>query len=157
MTYTYFEPGKEPEFPGEMPIPDPVGDSDSGVSSLKANADHTHLYEIGGVTNPWQAVLFGLGWYNWNVNNRDCEYSRIGSVSFLRGVFGAPNPAGFGIVMGTIPIDYCPRSGKTEVIGAWSAAGACEVWIQSNGSITWHGPSTNPQWVTVGNIYWSID
>jgi hypothetical protein len=40
--YPYYEEGEHPTFPGEMPTPQPVGFNDPGISSLKANADHSH-------------------------------------------------------------------------------------------------------------------
>jgi hypothetical protein len=160
-SYPYFTPLEDPQFSGEMPLPDAVGDADSGVSILKANADHTHLIEIGGETNPWQDVLFGAGWFNWAVStNRTCQYSRIGNIAFLRGAFGAPNPANLGATMGTIPIDFCPKNGVIEVFvvtTGGAGVGAQQIWVHPNGAITWHGPSTNPQWVSVAAIFWSID
>lgn len=40
--YPYFEETTAPTFPGEMPVPEPVGSADPGISQLKANADHSH-------------------------------------------------------------------------------------------------------------------
>lgn len=40
--YPYSEIKEEYSFPGEMPVPEPVGFGDPGISSLKANADHSH-------------------------------------------------------------------------------------------------------------------
>jgi len=157
-SYPYFTPLEDPQFAGEMPLPDAVGDADSGVSIQKANADHTHLLEIGGLTNPWSDVLFGAGWFNWApATNRACQYSRIGNVAFLRGSFGAPNPAAVGSTMATIPVDFCPKNNVTEVYMGTGGSGHAEIWVGYNGAITWHGPGTNPQWVSIGNIFWSID
>jgi len=156
--YPYFTPLDDPQFAGEMPLPDAVGDADSGVSIQKANADHTHLLEIGGEVNPWQDVLFGVGWFNWAVStNRTCQYSRIGNIAFLRGVFGAPNPANIGVTMGTIPVDFCPKNNLTEVFATTGGSGAAQIWVHYNGAITWHGPGTTPQWVSAAAIFWSID
>lgn len=40
--YPYYEEPGQYSFPGEMPMPSPVGFADPGISSLKANADHSH-------------------------------------------------------------------------------------------------------------------
>lgn len=44
--YPYFKETDTPVFPGEMPYPEPVGISDPGISSLKANADHSHADNV---------------------------------------------------------------------------------------------------------------
>jgi hypothetical protein len=155
--YPYFTPLDDPQFPGETPLPAPVGDADSGVSILKANADHTHLHEIGGETNSWQDVLFGAGWYNWAQSNRFCQYSRIGNVAFLRGVFGGPASGPIGSTMGTIPVDFCPKNGMNELFPAVTNAGFAGVSVRDNGNVVFQIGTANPQWVSFGTVMWSID
>ena len=146
-------------FPGEMPLPEAVGDSDVGISGLKANADHAHLLELGGKTNPWINILLSVGATWFGGVTRIPQYTRIGTVGFMRGVIAfAPviNPP---FIIGTIPIDFCAQNGISETfpILTQGPVGPGQVDLQANGNLVYTIGPANIATIVLGNLHWSID
>src|SRR5215831_3304911 len=104
--YPYFSPLPEPQWQGEMPPPTVVGDQDVGFSDLKANADHSHQLTPGA----WQPILVSSPWSTPGSPNRLGEYTRVGTLTFVRGYFAAGAATAAPSTLGTIPIDFAPRN-----------------------------------------------
>ena len=110
----YFTQPEDPTFPGEMPLPEPVGFSDPGMSAQKANADHAHELNIGSNQTPWFDLLLTPPWQWYGLPYRKPQYTRVGNLAIMRGVFWSATNVTSPSELGKIPVEYSPTSGNRE-------------------------------------------
>jgi hypothetical protein len=149
--------GKPITFQGEMPLPEPVGSSDPGISNLKANADHVHDFEAGGKNTPWFNVSLAGGWVWFGGTARVPQYCRVGSLGIIRGVVTNGVATGPLSVVGTIPTTYAPISGREIwpiITGGPTAIGQLE--LLQNGQLQY---TVGPAALTIvfGTLIYNID
>lgn len=148
---SYFD--QPAEFLGEMPLPEAIGNSDPGILALKSNADHSHDF----VPKDWLPVLLAGTWAWYGGTTRQPEYTRIGGLALLRGVFSNGTPQNPPSVVGTIPVDYCPQNGMREVFNCQVTGGSGQVDILADGRIIYQSGPVGINILFFGTIVWSID
>ena len=106
---SYFD--RPPEFLGEMPVPEPIGDSDPGISALKANADHTHAFLLGGVSTTWSVLTLSIYSVPYGgAGFRAPEFTNIGNMVFIRGLVAVTGAAGWGVTIASMPASLAPKA-----------------------------------------------
>ena len=105
---SYFD--RPPEFLGEMPVPEPIGDSDPGISALKANADHTHALLLGGISTTWSTLLLSPFAVPYGSGFRAPEFTSIGNMVFIRGLIAVNGATAYPVLLATMPADLAPKA-----------------------------------------------
>jgi hypothetical protein len=150
---SYFD--HPPEFLGEMPIPEPIGDSDPGISALKANADHTHAFLLGGISTTWSTLLLSVGCAPYGGGFRTPEFTNVGNLVFVRGLVSCGGLTGFGQTIANMPADLAPKA--TELAMGMGFNMVYRFDVQTSGAISLNpGVGTgsyNPAWVSLGAPY----
>lgn len=138
-----------------MPLPGPVGQSDSGISALKANADHSHSFLVGAETTTWFNLPLGPFVSNYGGGYRTAQYTVLGNLGFIRGLVAVSGAPGFPIVLGNIPVDIAPSAREMGVGmgfgGIFRIDLAIDGTLSNMGGIT--GSPTNPSYLSFGSPY----
>jgi hypothetical protein len=144
------------QFSGETPLPQSVSSNDSGISQLKANADHSHGLNIGGVDTPWFNLPLGPACTNYAGGGaggatKPAQYTRVGNMGLIRGVVGfltSTSP----VQIGVVPPEFRPS--LREIGIGYGAGGAFEVDLWTDGQlIMTSGPSVSPFYLSIGSPY----
>ena len=160
----YFTQPTDPTWPGEMPLPAPIGFADPGVSQLKSNADHTHELNIGGINSqaPWFNVLTTTPWTWQGLPYRQPQYTRLGNVTLLRGVW---TTGGTAISptweMGKVPVEYAPASGNRETFPVYCAnattAGPGECSVRDTGQVVFERSTIAATYISFPTVWFITD
>jgi hypothetical protein len=123
------------DFKGVPPLPEPVGNSDQGVSDYQALADHSHDFRVGPYTSltlipPWAIVA---GW-------QTPSFTVIGNHVFIRGVCGG-GAIGIASNIAVLPVGYRPSS--QEYFCQLSDGGPFGVIVYPSGTIQAINPPGN--------------
>lgn len=135
------------QFPGEVPLPGPIGPAISGDSRFKANADHSHPFFI----DPWTGLSFLGAWTNFGAGYRTAGYYILGNFVFLRGVISG---GGIGLSnAATLAAEAVPS--ETELFIINDIVGL-RVEVGPGGFLTVLGHAALADPVPLSGMWWAV-
>jgi hypothetical protein len=141
-------------FSGEVPVPQSISANDPGISALKANADHSHGLNVGGVDTPWYNLPLGPFCVPYGSNFRYPQYSRVGNIGILRGLVAFIGSTAFPVQVGQLPASMTPTCEELGIV--WGETGAFRIDIWTDGQVVMMMAMTgdaSPSYISLGSPY----
>ena len=100
----------------------------------------------------WANVVFQNGWENWGASYFYAQYSKIGSIVYMRGTIKRPAGDLVNQPMFTLPVGF--RAGGDMIFGQIGGSGIVRVDIKTSGLVTPNGGAGFSNFVSFDGMVW---